>query len=308
MNLNQFRNITLQQLEALINLVEERSFSKAAKKMLLTQPSLSKHIKNLEIFADTPVINRTANGVTLTEEGRIIYNMAKKIIKLRDEARDKIRLSRDEISGHIFVGASTIPATYILPTVLTSLKARHPDLHIHLKTSDSDEVIEMVLDDEVELGFIGKQTHIKRLACEPLWDDRLILVVPRGHAWDGREALSFEELAEAPFVSREPGSATLSVLEDHLERHHLVHLRRFAIAAEVGSSEAVKEAVIAGLGVSVLSIHAVRRELAQGLLVHVPLEGEEIRRRFYLITKQHFLPASHHQAFLEHLRTFRIEP
>ena len=87
-----------------------------------------------------------------------------------------------------------------------------------------------------------------------------------------------------------------------------MHLRRFAIAAEVGSSEAVKEAVIAGLGVSVLSIHAVRRELAQGLLVHVPLEGEEIRRRFYLITKQHFLPASHHQAFLEHLRTFRIEP
>ncbi len=302
MNIDQFRHITLQQLDAMVCLVEERSFSRAARKMLLTQPSLSKHIKNLEDFTSCRLINRTKSGISLTSEGTILYGYAKRILRLRDEARDKIMLAKDTASGLIFTSASTIPATYLLPTVLTSLKKTCPEIRVHLSSGDSDSVIHMVIDGHAEIGFIGKPAHDKRLLSEPVWTDELILIVCKGHPWEVSSGVSIPELAQEPFIIREKGSGTMSVFDDFLKDQHKTMLLNFQIVSEMGSTEAVKESVIAGLGVSVLSIHAVRRELTQGILVRVPLAGPKIKRSFFMIRRKQFTALPQHLLFMETAR------
>jgi DNA-binding transcriptional LysR family regulator len=299
MNPDQFRYITLQQLDAMVCLVEERSFSKAARKMLLTQPSLSKHIKNLEDFTSCRLINRTKSGISLTSEGSILYGYAKRILRLRDEARDKIMLAKDTASGLIFASASTIPATYLLPTILTSLKKLYPEIRVHLSSGDSDSVIHMVIDGDAEIGFIGKPVHDKRLLSEPVWNDELILVACKGHRWEASCTVSVSELAQEPFIIREKGSGTMSVFDEYLKNEHETMLLNFQIVGEMGSTEAVKESVIAGLGVSVLSIHAVRRELTQGILVRVSLAGPKIKRSFFMIRRKQFTALPQHLLFME---------
>lgn len=263
----------------------------AAKKMLLTQPSLSKHIKNLEIFIDSTLIKRTRSGISLTDEGTILYAYAKRMLKLRDEARDRIVMMKDTVSGLVFTGASTIPATYILPSVLTHLRMNHPEIKVHLSPGDSDNIIHMVLSGQVEIGFIGQPVdQDKRLISEPFWEDELVLVVPKGHPFASYPDVPASELSSEPFIIREKGSGTRKTLENYLDEYHNTGLRRFNIVSEMGSSEAVKEAVILGLGVSILSIHAVKREISQGLLIQVPVKGPAIRRSFYAIRKRQFSP------------------
>lgn len=304
---DQFRHITIQQLEALAALVEERSFSQAAKKMLLSQPSLSKHIRNLEIFVNRRLINRTRAGISLTEEGRVLYAYARKILKLRDEAREKVLSLSEGVSGTVFIGTSTIPSTYILPVVLTGLRQAYPELQVRILSSDSDEVIEMVLGGRVEIGFIGKEPNDRRLLCEPVWSDELILAAPKGSPLEDSGPVGIEDILAEPFILREKGSATRAIFEAYLADNGLPALSQFTIACELGSSEAVKEAVIAGLGISVISIHAVRRELRQGLVVRVPLKHPGIFRSFSIITRRQFAPLPHHRAFLEYARTCQID-
>jgi len=308
MTANHFRSITLQQLEALVTLVEERSFSVAAKKMLLSQPSMSKHIKNLEAFADCRLINRTKTGVSLTEEGSVLYGYARKIMRLRDEAREKLLSLGDAVSGRIFVGTSTIPSTYILPVVLTGLRQRYPDIRVHILSSDSDEVIDMVLGGRAEIGFIGKEVRDRRLECEPVWNDELILAAPKGSRLERLGPVDIRDILGEPFILREKGSATRSIFENYLSEQNLPHISEFSIACELGSSEAVKEAVIAGLGISVISIHAVKRELRQGLLIRIPLRTPRILRRFSVITRRQFTALPHHRAFLEYARSCCADP
>ena len=301
----QFRFITLQQMEALVYLAEERRFSLAAKKMLLTQPSLSKHIRNLETFTDCTLIKRTKAGISLTEEGTILYDYAKRILKLRDEVREKIILSKDSVSGLIFAGASTIPATYILPSVLTSLNSTHPEIMVRISPGDSDNIIHMVLAGQVEIGFIGKPVHDRRLLSERIWDDELVLVARKENFPVPSRGVNLAELAIKPFIIREKGSATRSILEDYLKEHHGTSLSRFHIVSEMGSSEAVKEAVISGLGVSILSIHAVRRDIEQGTLVRIPVKGPRILRSFFFIQRRQFTPQRHHKIFVDTAKAYQ---
>jgi DNA-binding transcriptional LysR family regulator len=305
MSTDQFRSITLQQLEALVCLVEERSFSLAGMKMMLTQPSLSKHIRNLEAYCNRTLIKRNKAGISLTEEGTILYGYAKRILRLRDEAREKINLLKESAAGLVFAGASTIPATYILPSVLKVLRTSHPDIRVHLTPGDSDNIVHMVLSGQVEVGFMGKPVQDRRLLCERIWSDELMLVAQRGHRFGSFGEVSIHELASEPFIIREKGSGTRSVLDDYLKEYHHTSLARFNVVSELGSSEAVKEAVITGLGVSIISIHAVRREIAQRLLIRIPILGPRIERSFFVIRKNQFSPQPHHNIFLETARAFQ---
>ena len=217
MSNDRFKSITLQQMEALISLVKEGSFSRAAKKMLLTQPALTKNIKNVEDSLGVVVVNRSNAGISLTPEGKILFNYAERIIKLRDEAKIKIVKLSDNTGGNIYVSASTIPATYILPSALSEFKKKHPDIRIYIKTADSEEAMNMVLDKEVEIGCIGKKHTNKKLLAEPLWKDRLILAVPKGHRLCQNKSIKLSELLKEPFVIRENGSATRELFESCLK-------------------------------------------------------------------------------------------
>ncbi len=306
MSQNGFRNITLHQMEALIRLVETGSFTRAAERMALSQPTLTKHIRNLEDAVGARVVDRKSGGVSLTPEGRVLYDYARRIARLREDARERIENLKIYESGHIFLSASTIPATYIIPRFLGLLKESDPAIRVHIRMGDSEETIQAILGDQAEMGIVGKRSPDRRLKVEPLWQDRLVLAVPAGHSWAKRTSVSSAEIAGAPFVLRERGSGTRNALEECLAKQGGQPLDSFNVACEMGSSEAVKEAVLAGLGVSVLSIHAIERELNQGLLAAVPVEDCAIERRFYLIYRKQFRPMKRHRQFLVRIRNFQI--
>lgn len=302
MGTDHLKNITIQQMEAFISLVEERSFSRAAKKMLLTQPALTKNIKNIESYLGVRVVNRSNAGISLTPEGKIIYAYAQHVVKLRNDAREKILKLHENTGGNIYVSASTIPATYILPRVLSEFRSGHPDIMVYIRTADSEDALNMVLDGEVEIGCIGKKPLNKKLIAEPLWKDHLILAVPETHRWRKKKFITLPELTDEPFILREKGSATRDFLESYLKASKSINLSHLNICCELGSSEAVKEAIIAGLGVSIISIHAVKRELSHGLLFDLPIQGCRMERNFYLIYKRQtdFRPA--HKIFINFLK------
>ena len=302
MDFEYFKSITLQQMEAVIALVEEGSFSRAAKKMLLTQPALTKNIKNVENYLGAKVVNRSSAGISLTPEGKIIYGYAQRMVKLRNDAGEKILNLRKNTGGNIYLSASTIPATYILPRILSAFRKDHPDIMVYIRTADSEDSLNMVLDNEVEIGCIGKKPLHKKLIAEPLWRDRLILAVPARHRWRKQKSIALPEIFKEPFILREKGSATRDLLESYLKEKKSINPSQLNICSELGSSEAVKEAILDGLGVSLISIHAVARELSQGLLYDIPLQGCRMERNFYLIYRRqtNFRPA--HQIFIEFLK------
>ncbi len=299
-----FQNLTLQQLEALIRLVEERSFSRAAKRMHLTQPSLTKHIRNVEEALDAKVVNRSSRSLTLTPEGKVLYDYARRIVRLRDEARESVLRLRDAETGEIRMAASTIPATYILPRAIGGFRERYPGIRATVRTADSSDVIEMVLENGAELGFIGKKPPAGKLVAEALWKDRVVLAVPADHPWAKRRSVHLREVAREPFVIREKGSGTRETVEGCLREAGGPGLVRLNVAAELGSSEAVKEAILAGLGVSVISAHAIRRELKSGLLTALSIDECRVERSFYLIYRRQFDLMAHHKRFIEYIRAY----
>ncbi len=299
-----FKGITIQQLEAIISLTEEGSFSRAAKRMLLSQPALTKSIKNAEDYLGVKLANRSITGISLTPEGKIIYDYARRMIKLRDEAREKVIALGKNTGGNIYLGASTIPANYILPHALSTFRKTNPDIKINIKTADSDAAMSMVLDNEVEIGCIGKKPLNSKLASLPLWKDRLILIVPKLHPWRKKKSISWPELLKEPFVIRERGSATRELFESFLKKNKSINLSQFNVCSVLGSSEAIKEAVLAGLGVSVISVYAVSRELSQGLLFEVPIQSCLMERSFYLIHKQQFEFRPFHKTFVDFINHY----
>jgi len=302
--MDRFKNITIQQMEAIIALVEERSFSRAAKRMLLTQPALTKNIKNAEDCLGSRLANRSSTGISLTPEGKILFDYARRVVKLRDEARERILALSKDTGGNIYLSASTIPATYILPRALSDFNKANADIHVYIKTADSEDAMNMVLDNEVEMGVIGKKPLNKKLASETLWKDRLALVVSRHHAWCKKKSVTLPELLNEPLVIREKGSATKELFESYLKKSKSISLAQFNICGELGSSEAIKEAVIAGWGVSVISIHAVSRELSQGLLSEIPIQGLTMERNFYLIYRRQFDFRPFHKTFVHYIKGY----
>ncbi len=240
----------------------------------------------------------------MTAEGRIIYEYSRRMVKLRNDAKEKILALQKNTGGEIYLAASTIPATYILPRALSVFRKQHSDIRVHIKTADSEDAMNMVLDNELEMGCIGKKPQNRKLRAEPLWKDRLILAVPKNHRWVHKKIISMKELSEEPFIIREKGSATREVLETYLKEKKALNFSQLANCVELGSSEAIKEAIIAGLGVSVISVHAVARELASGLLCEVPVAGLKLERNFYLIYQIQSDFRRAHKIFIDFIKDY----
>ncbi len=297
-------DITIQQLEVLMALVEAGSFTRAAAKLSLSQPSLTKRIQNLEEAVGSRLVNRGATGISLTPEGQIIYGYAKRTIRLREDAKERVVRHKAQESGHIYVSASTIPATYILPRLLSRLKHTHPDIRVRMQMHDSEETLQIVLNDQAEMGFIGKEPINKKLVVQRLWKDSLVLAVPFDHPLAKQRTTRTEELAKVPFIIREKGSATRDIVEECLQKQLGTSLSCFNVICEMGSSEAVKEAILAGLGVSILSTFAIKREISQGLLTALHVSDCNMERYFYLVYKKQFPLMMYHKHFLDLVKRY----
>jgi DNA-binding transcriptional LysR family regulator len=270
------------QLEVFCGVVETGSFSAAAARLGLTQPTVSAHIMAVEKNTGVSLIDRKGRNVQPTAAGRVFYNHALKMLAMKNEADRSIGMLADIVTGSVVIGGSNIPGTYFLPRSIAAFRKERPGVAASLKVGGSQEVIDMADAGEVELAVVGKAPAGKNFEYNEIWSDELVLVVYPGHPRAADVAVSVRALAVEPFIMREKGSAMREFMEKTFADKG-VKLKDLNIVCELGGTESVKQAVIAGAGVAVLSSKAIEAEERAGLLRGVPIRGSNMRRRFLLI-------------------------
>ncbi len=292
----------LRQFEIFCRVYKERSFSRAARDLGLTQPTVSAHIKELEESLGTPVFNRLGREIRPTDAGRFLYDHAKSILSLKRNVMEKMAGFLNRIEGNLTVGASSVPGEYLLPGLITAFHQEHPGVRARLRISDSAETIDDLRHGEVELGVVGATAPDEDLVFDPFVDDRLVLAVPRTAGWKGKTGFTLRELRELPLLVREIGSGTRTVLEQALAKHNL-SLADLNVAAELGSLGAIREAVKHGHGVAFMSELTVASECEAGTIELAQVRGMgAIGRTYYTVVSQRRVLSPLTRAFREYLR------
>lgn len=275
--------MNLRGLEAFRAVYEEASFTEAARRLGLSQPTVSSHIRSLEKELGAPLFDRLGREIAPTRAARLLYRHARRLLDLSQEMTGELDHFLHGLQGHLQAGASTIPGEYWLPPRIGRFHELHPEIEVTLEIHDSRAVVERVRDGRLELGVVGARIDGGELEFQELAVDRLILVAPPERRWNLDPEVRLDELEKIPFVMREVGSGTRLQLERALAGRGMA-ADRLRVVAELGSTTAVKEAVKAGLGVSVLSRLAVRTELEAGLLRAVALpELDALTRSFFSV-------------------------
>ncbi|MCG6896437.1 MAG: LysR family transcriptional regulator [Thiocapsa sp.] len=263
------------------------SFTKAAEVLHMTQPAVTFQVRQLEEYFNTRLFDRTHNRISLTDAGKTVFQSADRIFELYAEMENAVREITGEISGALAIGASTTIAEYMLPTLLGDFKERYPDVTVHLKVSNSEGIVSMVENNTIDLGVVEAPVGNKNLVVEHCKRDQLYAIVPPGHPLAGENRVTFERLLEYPFICREEGSGTREVINDYLHLQQDGH-SVLKVAMELGSPEAVKGAVEAGMGVSVVSGATIQKELKLGTLVALNLDPPLDRPFSFVHQKQKF--------------------
>jgi DNA-binding transcriptional LysR family regulator len=292
--------MTLKQLEVFIAVADTQSFSKGGESVSLTQSTVSQHIRALEEELGVRLFDRSSSQVSLTEAGKIFYSHAVRIRNQCTEAREEVRRFQGLEQATLRLGASTIPAACLIPDLLGRFTTTWPGVRLELQQGDSREVIGLLLENLVELALVGGQYDEDAVSFKELLTDRIVLVGRPGDQKDG--VLSIQQLQDLPLIVREQGSGTRQATDSALKKAGL-DPRNLRVVAQLGSSEAVRRAVIGGAGYAFLSKIAVARELAEGTLVEIQVEGLAITRSFYLAWRsgRSFSPAA--EAFMRMLNS-----
>ena len=289
----------LRQLKAFICVVDQGGFGAASKVLHLSQAAVSERIARLEDTVGMRLLDRNPREIRATSVGRRFHALARQLLDHGAAISLELEELAGVVRGSLNIGASNIPGEYILPALLPRFCADYPAIELNLRIHDSAEIIDQVHKGEVEVGIVGARPSGKQFAIEQLWQDRLLLVVQTGHHLTGRKRIGVKEIAQEAFIMREEGSGTRKLLEAVFSAHD-IELPR--VTATLSTTTAVKEAVIAGLGITLLSERAVRKDVAAGILAVVELRGLRFERNFLLITDRQRTLSPLCNRFISYLR------
>jgi DNA-binding transcriptional LysR family regulator len=263
------------------------SFTKAAESLHMTQPAVTFQVRQLEEYFNTRLFDRTHNRISLTNAGKRVYEYADEIFDLYAKMENAVRDMTGEISGILIIGASTTIAEYMLPSLLGDFKRKYPDINVHLKVSNSDGIVSMVENNDIDLGVVEAPVMNKNLVVENCRNDRLVAIVPPQHELASQRKVKLKDLMDHAYIAREEGSGTREVIHGYLANVGMkpadIH-----VAMELGSPEAIKGAVDAGMGVSIVSEVTIHKELQLGTLVALELDPPLERPFSFVHQKQKF--------------------
>jgi DNA-binding transcriptional LysR family regulator len=272
--------VNLSHLRTFLAVARRQSISRALDDLALTQSAVSRQIQGLEAALGVELFLRRGRSVVLTEAGRVLQDHATRAFQVLAEAREAIDGLKGLVRGHLRISAASTIGIYVLPEVLGAFKALYPGIEISLSITNKEQVLRQVLASQSELGFVGPPLRFPELTAEDYLDDELMLVVAPQHRLAHRESVVAPELTDEVFILREKGSGSREIMEEELRRAG-VPLRQ---AMELGSTEAVKQAVAANLGVSIVSTHSFRQEVMLGRLCSVRIADLNLRRRIFLVS------------------------
>jgi len=274
-------------LQVFHSVAKHLSFTKAAEALHMTQPAVTFQVRQLEEYFNTRLFDRTHNRISLTEAGKRVYEIGGRIFELYAEMDHAIKELTGEVSGVLIIGASTTIAEYMLPALLGDFKSKYPDVNVRLKVSNTEGIVSMVESNVIDLGVVEAPVANKNLAVELCKKDQLVAIVSPNHPLANKEKLSVEDLTANPYICREEGSGTREVINEYMQDVG-ASPTELDIIMELGSPEAIKGAVEAGIGIAVLSKATLIKELKLGTLVAIPLDPPLERPFSFVHQKQKF--------------------
>ncbi len=276
-----------------MEVAQSGSFSKAAKKLFLTQPTISAHIASLEKELDTRVFVRNTKEVDLSPEGQKLYTYARQILDLTEKIKEEFGRHEEEAKC-VTIAASTIPAQYLLPDILTRFNEKHPGEQLRILESDSAQVAEQVAEGSVDIGFTGTVLEKKFCKYIPFYKDQLVVITPNTEKYQEYKRMGgdISWIQEESVIMREEGSGTRKEAEKQL-RHLGIRTERLRIIASIANQETIKKSVIQGMGISILSRLAAKNEVESGRVLEFPIpEADEGRDLNLVYNKNHPLTRS----------------
>ena len=286
-------------LKVFVSVFKNKSFSKASDELYLTQPTVSDHVKSLEEELNCKLFDRLGRTIIPTKEAEALYSQAMEVIEKANNIKDFIGHLKKEVTGELVIGASTIPGTYLMPSIMAKYRKMYPSISFQILISDSRGIVEKISRHELLIGIVGAKLVNSQITYMPFLEDELIVV--SSPVLTKNRQLTLKELMKLPMVLREEGSGTRMEMEKILEDRGVSH-EDIKIAGIFGSTDAIKQAVKAGLGVSILSRLSVNDELKYGIFKEIQLLDIQMKRKFYIVThKKRTLPAAYN-LFLEHLK------
>ena len=261
------------------------SFTKAAETLHMTQPAVTFQVRQLEDHFNTRLFDRTHNKIVLTDAGQKVYFYAEKIFELNSEMEHSLRALSEDTSGTLSIGGSTTIAQYTFPTLLKGFREKYPELSIRICEANTEGIVAKVESSMIDLGIVEAPVSNQDLDVDIFRADELVLIMHPEHEFAKREYVKPLDIINLPFITREEGSGTKSVIFDYFTKHN-IEKNNINICMELGNSESVKGAVETGIGVSILSKTTIEKELQLKRLSYVPL-NPKLTRNFYFVKKRH---------------------
>ncbi len=270
--------LNLYKLSLFKGVSESKSFTRTAERFLLHQSSVSLHIADLEKSLGVKLFDRQGRQAVLTDAGAVLLPYAENLLAESQAAVEAIAAFKGVLQGRLSVGASTTPGAWLLPAWLGIFQERYPQVAIDLEIGNSFQVLEWLQNGRIAVGVVGQQPDKSLYEATPLIEDEIVLVVGKNHPWVGQTAVTLADVQMARMVCREAHSATRQITEAQLGE--MCCLIRPSL--ELGSTTAIKQAVVAGLGIAFLPKITLKAELTLGELVIIPVENFTIQRTIYL--------------------------
>ena len=293
-------------LKVFCTVAETKSFSKTSEIIHLTQPAVSLQIQALEEIYETKLFDRSSSTVTLTPAGEVLYKYAKEILALYATAEKVIGKVTGLVKGSITIGACSNIGNYLLPSVITDFRKTHLKTKIHLLVSNTKRVIELLNSGNIDIGIVEGDVVRQKMVVKKLISDELLLIVSPNHPWAKKKEVSISDLTKEPFIFREAGSGTRQMMEKFLSRHGITP-QDMKVSVVLGSTEAIKDAVENGLGVSIISRWAARKENKYGTLRLLSLKEEKMVRDFSLIINKNSVSSNALDEFLTFLKSYQFD-
>ena len=292
----------LKQLESFVEVVEHKSFTEAARQLYISQPTISTHIQALEKELQSKLILRTTKSIELTPRGVETYECAVKMLEHRDNLMQKWKSEEEKI---IRIGVSTIPSAYILPEILPDFCEEHPGIFFHSTQSDSQGILEGVLEDKMDVGLVGMKCEDERLACIPFYQDELVVITPvNEHFFELKKRnASMGELLKEPVILREKGSGTKKAADVFLEKEGISE-KELKVVAYMNDPEAIKNSVAAGLGISIVSKKAAQNLVMAKRLLSFDFSEDTFGRKFYIIFKKDYVLPPFISTFINYIQNY----
>ena len=292
------RNITLRQLRCFATAARTASFARTAEELHLSPPAVSMQIKELEQQVGLPLFDRGPRSVALTITGEYLLVHVKKVLATLKDAEDQVARFRGLTAGRLSIGMVST-AKYYLPQLLARFHAQHAGVDIKLLVGNREQLVAWITENECDLAVMGRPPQELATRAESFASHPHVVVVPPGHALLSGQGLAPAALTQYPFIVREPGSGTRAAMENFFADHQIAP----GYAMEMASNETIKQAVMAGMGISFLSLHTVGLELATGRLALADIQGLPLVRRWYVVHK----PSKTLSPIADALRCFILE-